>query len=172
MSAGSAAKSGGSSNPGTPATSSGDWWVILEASSGPPISSGFIVVQGTAAAIHAKYGTGPQVMGPYPTRAAAEAAGNQASQPFGPQPPTGFPGGIPNPFGFLAALGWIQEIGHWVGLAVSYVTDIHMWISLGWLALGFWMLVIGILLWLKIPQRAARAAKEVGETAAAAAVAA
>jgi hypothetical protein len=164
MTAGSAAKSGGPTPTGT-----GDWWVILEASSGPPISSGFIVVQGTATAIHAKYGTGPQVMGPYPTKAAAEAAGQNVSQPFGPQPPTGLPGGIPNPFGFLAALGWIQEIGHWVGLAVSAVTDIHMWISVGWIGLGFWMLVIGILLWLKVPQRAARAARDVAAAAAVAA---
>lgn len=167
MTAGSAAKPGGSAN--TPATGGAPWWVILEASSGPPISSGFIVVQGTADAIHQKYGTGAQVNGPYPTKAAAEAAGQKLSQPFGPQPPTGLPTGIPNPFGFLAALGWIQEIGHWVGLAVAAITDIHMWISLGWLALGFWMLVVGILLWLKIPQRAARAAKD---AAAAAAVAA
>lgn len=167
MTAGSAAKPGGSETGSSVSTA--QWWVILEASAGPPIQSGFIVVQGTAAAIHQKYGTGAQVNGPYATRAEAEAAGQKLSQPFGPQPPTGLPGGIPNPFGFLAALGWIQEIGHWVGLAVSAVTDIHMWISLGWLTLGFWMLVIGILLWLKIPQRAARAAKD---AAAAAAVAA
>jgi hypothetical protein len=153
----------------TTPTGTGDWWVILEAQAGPPIQSGFIVVQGTAAEIHAKYGTGSQVMGPYPTRAAAEAAGNQVSQPFGPQPPTGLPGGIPNPFGFLAALGWIQEIGHWVGIVVAAVTDLHTWISVGWGLLGFWMLVIGILLWLKIPQRTAKLAKD---AAAAAAVAA
>lgn len=156
----------------TPSAGNGQWWVILEASSGPPISSGFIVVQGTAAAIHQKYGTGPQVNGPYATRAEAEAAGQKLSQPFGPQPPTGLPGGTPNPFAFLAALGWIQEIGHWAGILVSAVTDVHTWISVGWLGLGFWMLVIGILLWLRIPQRAAKAAKEAGAVAAKAAVAA
>jgi hypothetical protein len=125
----------------------GDWWVILEAQAGPPIQSGFIVVQGTAAAIHAKYGTGPQVMGPYPTRAAAQAAGQSVSQPFGPQPPTGLPGGIPNPFGFLAALGWIQEIGHWAGILVSALTDVHTYISVGWLLLGFVLVVTGFIWW-------------------------
>ena len=35
------------------------------------------------------------------------------------------------------------------------VTDIHMWISTGWLIMGFWLVVLGIALWLKIPQKIA-----------------
>lgn len=52
---------------------------------------------------------------------------------------------IPNPLAFLA---WIQDIGHWVATAVAYVTDGAMWRSLGWLALGFIMLLSGVLLWI------------------------
>jgi len=146
----------------TPAASStAQWWVTQEPSGargGPPV---YRAVQSA---------TSPpgEVAGPFPTEAAARQEilklENQTTFPPAPS--------IPNPFGFLAALGWIQEIGHWFGLAVAAVTDVHMWISLGWLALGFWMLVIGILLWLKVPQRAAAAAKDVGEAAAGAAVAA
>lgn len=100
--------------------------------------------------------------GPFPTQAAAQQWINQQENnlPGLPLP------SIPNPFGFLAALDWIQEIGHWFGIAVAAITDVHMWISLGWLTLGFWLLVIGILLWLKIPQRAARAAKGAATAAA------
>lgn len=48
---------------------------------------------------------------------------------------------IPNPLGFLG------EIGHWVGLFVAAVTDIHTWISLSWLTLGLILLVMGIIWW-------------------------
>ena len=151
MTAGSAAKTAAKSQ----------WWVVQNPSGargGPPV---YIAVQAATSPPN-------EVAGPFPTEAAARAEiltlENQTTPPPLPS--------IPNPFGFLAALNWIQEIGHWFGIAVAAVTDIHMWISLGWLALGFWMLVIGILLWLRIPQRVARAAKDAGETAAAAAVAA
>lgn len=53
---------------------------------------------------------------------------------------------FPNPFGFLA---WIQDIGHWVGILVANITDIHMWISLGWLLLGGFLAVIGLWLWVR-----------------------
>ena len=139
-------------------TTKGQWWVVQDPSGargGPPV---YRAVQATASPPN-------EVAGPFATEAEARQKildlENQGQFPPAPS--------IPNPFGFLAALGWIQEIGHWVGLAVAAVTDVHMWISLGWLSLGFWMLLIGILLWLKIPQRAARAAKD---AAAAAAVAA
>lgn len=161
MTAGSAAKSGGPAGPGGSSPAKSQWWVVQNPSGargGPPV---YIAVQAATSPPN-------EVAGPFPTEAAARQKildlENQNTFPAAPS--------IPNPFGFLAALGWIQEIGHWVGLAVSAVTDIHMWISVGWLVLGFWMLVVGILLWLKIPQRAARAAREVGQTAAAAAVAA
>lgn len=156
MTAGSAAASGSSS-----AAAKSQWWVTQTPSGargGPPV---YRAVQSATSPPN-------EVAGPFATEAEARAEilklENQGQFPPAPS--------IPNPFGFLAALGWIQEIGHWVGLAVSAVTDIHMWISVGWLALGFWMLVVGILLWLKVPQRAARAAKEAATAAAGAAVAA
>jgi hypothetical protein len=143
------------------ATAAGQWWVIQRATGargGPPQ---YIAQQATSP-------PPGEVAGPFKTESEARQwILNAQSQTTFPAAPS-----IPNPFGFLAALGWIQEIGHWAGIVVAAVTDIHTYISVGWLALGFWMLVIGILLWLKIPQRAAGAAREAGEAAGAAAVAA
>lgn len=137
------------------ASSSGQWWVVSRASGargGPPQ---LIAVQSSSP-------PPGEIGGPFPTQAAAQQfilqQENQSTFPA-----------VPNPFGFLAALGWIQEIGHWLGILISAATDLHTYISLGWLTLGFWMLVIGLLLWLRIPQRAARAARDAGAAAAVAA---
>lgn len=146
----------------TPA-SGGQWWVIA-ADVPHPGQPPFNAIQ--SATRPADTAVTHVAAGPFATKADAE---NWINGQLNNLP--GLPS-IPNPFGFLAALGWIQEIGHWFGIAVSAVTDVHMWISVGWLALGFWMLVIGILLWLKIPQRVASAAKDAGAAAAGAAVAA
>ena len=35
------------------------------------------------------------------------------------------------------------------------ITDWHLWASLGWLLLGVALIVTGVTLWLKLPQRAA-----------------
>lgn len=143
----------------TPGT--GQWWVTEHA--GPHGVDSFSVVQSTAQP------TGVAVVaGPFPTQAQAQTAMLALEQGSGN--PSGGPS-IPNPFSFLAALGWIQEIGHWVGIVVAAATDLHTYISIGWLLLGFWMLVIGILLWLRIPQRVAKAAGDAGAAAAKVAVA-
>jgi hypothetical protein len=41
----------------------------------------------------------------------------------------------------------LSEVGHWIGVFVTNITDMHMWISLGWLALGLLLFVVGIV-WL------------------------
>lgn len=150
----------GSSSSSSSSTAKGQWWV-MEASAPGRGAPQFRAIE--SATRPKDTAVSHVAAGPFATQADAQNWINQQGSIGGILP------SIPNPFGFLAALGWIQEIGHWVGIAVAAVTDIHMWISLGWLALGFWMLVIGILLWLKIPQRAARAAKQAATAAAVAA---
>jgi len=51
----------------------------------------------------------------------------------------------------------------------SAVTDGKMWRSVWWIVLGAWLLFSGLLLWLKIPQRAAGLAGKAAEVAPAAA---
>jgi hypothetical protein len=52
----------------------------------------------------------------------------------------------------------------------SAVTDYKMWRSVAWIMLGLFLMVNGILLWLRIPQRAAGIASRVGGAAAKAAI--
>ena|SRR6478672_7748990 len=59
---------------------------------------------------------------------------------------------------FGGLFGGLTEVGHFFGVLVSNLTDVHMWISLGWLLLGAGLVFWGILLWLKVPQRAAQVA--------------
>lgn len=127
---------------------SGDpWWIILTASATG--GSGFMVVQGSQAEIDRKYGGPPVVRGPFSTQADAEKSAKGAvgsgSNSISEQGPVA--GGNP-----LDALG---EIAHWAGVIITNLTDVHMWISLGWMALGLILITMGILLWLKVPQRAA-----------------
>lgn len=67
---------------------------------------------------------------------------------------------LPNPF------SWVGAISHWIGDAVLHLTDVSMWISIGWILLGAVLMFWGILLWLKIPQRAAGAAAKAAAAAA------
>lgn len=91
--------------------------------------------------------TFPECTGPYSSQAAAVAF--IKAHPNGPGPESstsiGFPS-IPNPFAFLA---WLQEIGHFIGLGVAYITDGPMWRSIGWIVLGAVLLITGIYIWLK-----------------------
>lgn len=41
------------------------------------------------------------------------------------------------------------------------ITNAKMWKSLGWMVLGIWLLAVGIVLWLRIPQRVAGVAADV-----------
>jgi hypothetical protein len=49
----------------------------------------------------------------------------------------------------LGQVGGITEIGHFIGVIASAITDGAMWRSLGWISLGGILLVIGLFLWLK-----------------------
>jgi hypothetical protein len=69
---------------------------------------------------------------------------------------TGIPGSGGTALSGLGGLfGGLTEIGHFFGVLVSNLTDVHMWISLGWLLLGALLVFWGILLWLKVPQKSA-----------------
>lgn len=82
------------------------------------------------------------VDGPYQTFAEAQAKADSIRK--GVQIPA-----LANPLGYLG------EIGHFFGLLVSHLTDVHMWISLAWLALGIVLFIEGLLLLLKVPQAVA-----------------
>lgn len=79
------------------------------------------------------------VLGPFPSKAAAEKFA---------QPPTTIPKtpSFPNP---LSDLG---KVAHWLGDAVLHATDGAMWRSLGWLALGAFLVIAGIYLWFRTSQ--------------------
>lgn len=100
--------------------------------------------QGTRAQVAAKF-PDPQyvIRGPFPTETTARAfMSAHPTRSVGVNPPR-----ISNPLTYLG------EIGHFFGVLVTHLTDIHMWISLAWIALGAWLFIAGIVLWLRIPQR-------------------
>jgi hypothetical protein len=111
-------------------------------------------------------GRPPMGQGPFATKADAEA--NYKEQQHGVHNPSA--GGALGDAGSAvsSALG-ITELGHEVGTLVSDVTDPHLYISLGWLLLGFLLFVIGLMYLLRIPEKAAGAAEKVGTVAALAA---
>lgn len=125
------------------------WWVVLNLES-HMAPTGYVIQSASKPAAK----TGQIVEGPYPTRAAAEAA---LHGPVGPNPPPLPHLKLPNP------LAWLGGIAHWTGDLVLHLTDVAMWRSIGWILLGGLLLWWGILLWLRVPQRviaaSARAAR-------------
>lgn len=106
------------------------WWVGIKAGS----------AQATVIASPRKPAGYQTVLGPFPTKAAAERFAKKPSPlPKGgsASPP------VPNP------LSGIGAVGHWIGKAVLDVTDLAMWRSLGWLALGAFLVFAGIYLWFR-----------------------
>lgn len=49
----------------------------------------------------------------------------------------------------IPGLSGLIELGHWIGDFIAHITDLYMWISLGWISLGLVLLVVGILMWLR-----------------------
>ena|SRR5215471_2793484 len=81
-------------------------------------------------------------LGPFGTQVEAQKAAGQQTDQIAAATQAG---SLPNPF---AALG---EIAHWAGVIITAITDIHMWISLGWIFLGVGLVLLGLMLWLRIP---------------------
>jgi hypothetical protein len=63
----------------------------------------------------------------------------------------------------------LSETGHWLGVFVSSITDVHMWISMGWLILGAILLFAGIYLLIRTSKAYQAANQQVTDIIAAAA---
>jgi hypothetical protein len=101
----------------------------------PGSSAGWNIVEATDATEQQTYeGQGYLVW--FSTQAAAQAYISSESSLAGS-------GNLPSVPG-LAALGWLQDIGHWLGVAVAALTDKYTWISVGWLLLGLLLVVIAL----------------------------
>ncbi len=99
------------------------------------------------------------VGGPYKTQAEAEKAAGKDPHATVKGVPTSRPGSssgnLPNP---LAALGTFEAF-------FKVITDVTLWRSLAWIAIGAWMIMTGIGLWLGIPQTLLRVAGSAGRGA-------
>jgi hypothetical protein len=136
------------------------WWVGEQFN--PDGSAVYAEISDSSPGGHPTPGDNQIIYGPYPSQAAAKAAENRAGQLAARQTYRGKnvsqgPGGFnipgnqapPNPF------SWVGAISHWIGDFVLHLTDVHMWISIGWITLGAVLIFAGIMLWLKVPQTAA-----------------
>ena len=125
--------------PKTDASSKAQWWIVWD-TTGKFNSIANIVSSPTKPLAT----PGELVQGPFGSKEAAQAAASA----------TGGPAGTPPVAGFTPGVG-LGAISHWIGVFVEGITNVHMWISIGWLLLGVSLVLIGIALWLRLPQRAA-----------------
>lgn len=135
-------------NPGAPSAGGGGWYVItFRAKPTDPF---------TVEVSQKPFPAGQALIdsGPYATQAEAQAAAQKLQS--APIPGTG----IPNPF------SWVGAVAHWIGDFVLSLTDVHMWISLGWIVLGGLMVLVGLNLWLGISGKVTGAMNSVRSTAA------
>jgi hypothetical protein len=140
--------SGPVNNPAKAAAGSNQWWIVVT-----PNTQGnqYKIIQGSAASVQGQYGQYAQ--GPFATRADAQAAAGGALSPgqVASAAGAGLTQGLTPtmvPTGISAGLS-IFDVGHWLGVLVTNLTNIAMWRSLGWLALGALLLILGLALWLK-----------------------
>jgi hypothetical protein len=116
------------------------WWVVNDVTPGRHGEASFtnyVVVQSASTPDR-------RVAGPFDTKAEAESWQSSAvAAGANPVSAAALAAGVTNPLAFLG------EIGHWFGILVSALTDVHLWISLGWLTLGLVLLGFGIVFWLK-----------------------
>jgi hypothetical protein len=122
------------------------WWVVpsdlwqqvLSGLTTAPIDQGF---EGSIIQAAKKPTAGS--FGPYPTKAAAQAKMSALDKQHSAKTNTNIP--VISQAAALAS--GVAEIGHWSGDLITHLTDVYMWISLGWIALGLLLLVLG-LMWL------------------------
>lgn len=109
------------------------WWVTL--TTGAKAGGRYTAVSSPT---RPKGSTGTQVVaGPFPDKAAADTWISDQTKIHVPKVP------IPNP------LSGIGAVAHWLGDAVLHIFDPPMWRSLGWLALGAFLVIAGIYLWFR-----------------------
>ena len=119
------------------------WWVV-NVPSGLPRDPGqeALTVREEPLPVDAQ-----KVAGPFDTEAEARKKLNQLTH-GNPSLPSQVheaqgPVHVSNPLDF------VQEIGHWIGVLVTDITDVAMWRSIGWIMLGAAMFIGGVFLWLK-----------------------
>lgn len=117
------------------------------------------------------------VYGTWPTRDAAEKAINDGSFRLAPHVyrggnvsgsgGQGGPGGLNIP-GIQAPgvpttgpFSWVGAVAHWLGKFVLDLTDVHMWISLGWIVLGILLIIGGAYILIVLNGPAAKIGKAV-----------
>lgn len=133
------------------ASSSSPWWVIVGTQYGSkPTYTYFQGTQADAqkrASMTVEVSSQKNLFGPYNTEQDAEdAVAGKGSQPVTePTIPGGYseyPGdlNLPNPF---------SSIEQALSTFYDALTNYRMWRSLGWLALGVFMIFAGMFLWLK-----------------------
>jgi hypothetical protein len=136
------------------------WWIIWapDAPAGQPSHSFFQGAQSQAAAEALKIVDG-SVAGPYASQAAAQQAvssGSVKSPPSTAQASNSPSlGNVPGAGAVTNDLSALGDVAAAMKSFYSAVTDGKMWRSVAWILLGLILMVNGILLWLKIPQRAA-----------------
>jgi hypothetical protein len=146
--------SGPVNNPAKAAAGSSQWWIVVT-----PNTQGaqYKIIQGSAASVQGQYGQYAQ--GPFATRADAQAAAGGGLSPgqVAGAAGAGLTQGLTPtmvPTSISAGLS-IFDAAHWIGVLVTNLTNVAMWRSLGWLALGVMLMTVGLMLWLKLPQKAA-----------------
>jgi hypothetical protein len=119
------------------------WWLIGYKPIGSSSQWTFLPFQGTRAQAEAKQhlAVDGTLDGPFSTR--AEARGAEKKERTTPIPQIGTPPGIGNP------LSGIERVGAVLEAADRQLTDAALWRSLGWIALGVILIVLGLVLWLR-----------------------
>lgn len=125
-------------------STTGSYWVTWQDTSDTATAKASALLWGPQANAPAQV-QGMLQAGPFPTKAAAQAYENAiGTNAILPPPGTPIVGDIPAPSNPLAFLGFLGDIGHWLGIAVAALTDKYTWISVGWLLLGLVLVVISL----------------------------
>lgn len=138
-------------------TMADQWFVGASTKPGSGASVPFVVSFPSKADFVRRYGD--PIAGPFATKAQADAWVRAHKGTFGPGTTGGLPGSgddsilpsVPNPF------SWTGAIAHWIGKVALDITDVHMWISLGWILLGIVLMVLGVYLIIRLSEPYAKA---------------
>lgn len=135
------------------------WWIVYELLSirgpNPAGKTAFKIVQADSAdtaknIVEAEGGIPVDTQGPFSTQAEAQAAASKKEtenkNAAHKAEDKKFPH-LPNP------LGGVEEVGAVLEAAFRTITDVKFWRSLGWLTIGIGLLILGLAIWMKLPQK-------------------